>query len=102
LSTAQAAHHRRDAEHNRRDGQEHAVPRHAEVARDAGGDAVTVFITEVTSMKFQNETQGPSTPLCRAKGARHTSAHDKVMGVPGCLRYVDSRFEQTTRVMAES
>jgi hypothetical protein len=64
---------------------------------------MTVSITEVTSMKFQNETQGPSTPGCRAKGARHTSAQDdKVMGVPGCLGYVGSEFEQIIRVLAES
>jgi hypothetical protein len=75
---------------------------------------MSVSITEVTSMKFQNETQGPSTPVCRAKGARHTSAQDdeimgvpgpsaqhKVMGVPGCLRYVGSEFEQIIRVLAE-
>ena len=33
LPGTEAAHHRRDFEHDGRDGEEHAVPRHAEVAR---------------------------------------------------------------------
>jgi hypothetical protein len=59
-------------------------------------------VVEQPSMELQNETQGPSTPVCRAKGARHASAQDdKVMQVPCCLRHVDSEFEQMIRVLAE-
>ncbi|MFL6437999.1 MAG: hypothetical protein ACJ71Q_10500 [Terriglobales bacterium] len=58
---------------------------------------------ELTSMELEGETQGPSTPVCGAKDARHASAQDdKVMGVPGCLRHVGSEFEQIIRVLAES
>src|ERR1035438_1636656 len=42
LPRAEAPHRRRDAEYNRRDGQEHAVPGDAETARGSGGDEMRV------------------------------------------------------------
>jgi hypothetical protein len=58
---------------------------------------------ELTSMELQSEAQRPSTPVCSARDARHTSAQDeKVFGVPRCLRHVNSEFEQMIRVLAES
>ena len=59
-------------------------------------------VMELTSMELQNEMQGPSTPVCCAKGVRHTSVQDdRVMGVACCLRYVDSECEEMIRVLAE-
>ena len=59
-------------------------------------------VMELTSMELESEAQGLSTPVCRAKGAACTSAQDdKVMGVPRCVRHVNSEFEQMIRVLAE-
>jgi hypothetical protein len=57
----------------------------------------------VESLEFQNETQGPSTPDFRAKGARQSSAQDDTVWVKSeCLEHGNSEFAAILRVLAES
>ena len=56
-----------------------------------------------TVMEFQNETQGPSTPDRRAKGARLSSAQDgKEFVRAECLEHRNNEFAAILRVLAES
>lgn len=58
---------------------------------------------QATVMEFQNETQGPSTPDFRAKGARKPCAQDdKVLVRAECLEHRNREFAAILRVLAES
>lgn len=58
---------------------------------------------QATVMEFQNETLGPSTADCRAKGARQSSAQDDKRVVRAeCLEHRNREFAAILRVLAES